>query len=86
MDNKKVFVVIGGKWFDKVNGNTYNSAKIIDTESGNRFYTRFTYGYGSAYLSEARDFIRTELNQDGARIIDGGSFFGKKSEIKNGQF
>ena len=85
MDNK-TYVVIGGKWFDKINGNTYNSAKIIDTESGSRFYTRFTYGYGSAYLQEAREYIKEELQQDGARIIDGGSFYGKKSEIKNGQF
>lgn len=82
----KKFVIIGGKWFDKVNGNTYNSAKIIDTETGERFYTRFTYGYGSAYMSEARAYIRDELKQDGANVIDGGSFYIKKADAKNGNF
>lgn len=82
----KNYVVIGGKWFDKVNGNTYNSAKIIDTETGKAYYTPFCYGYGSAYITEARSYIREELNQDGAKIIDGGSFYIKKAEAKNGQF
>lgn len=80
------FVVIGGKWHDKVNGNTYNSAKIIDVATGARYYTRFTYGYGSAYLQEARSYIKEELNQPEPVIIDGGSFYIKKAEAKNGQF
>lgn len=84
MANKKYFVV-GGLWFDKVNGNTYNSAKII-TEEGTRYYTRFCYGYGSAYMQEARAYIREELNDDAPEIIDGGSFYIKKSEAKSGQF
>ena len=80
------YFVIGGKWHDKVNGNTYNSAKIIEAETGKRYYTPFCYGYGSAYLQEARQYIREELKQESPNIIDGGSFFVKKAEAKNGQF
>ena len=80
------YVVIGGKWFDKVNGNSYHSAKVIDVESGTVNYTRFCYGYGSAYLQEAREFIKEELHEDNARIIDGGSFYIKKADVKNGNF
>lgn len=82
----KKFVVIGGKWFDKVNGNTYNSAKIIDTETGKKYYTRFTYGYGNAYLWEAEEYIKTELKIDSFQIIDGGAFYIKKADAKNGNF
>lgn len=80
------YIIIGGKWRDKVNGNTYNSAKIIEAATGKTFYTSFCYGYGSAYLQEARQYIREELKQESPNIIDGGSFFIKKAEAKNGQF
>ena len=86
MEAKKIYVVIGGLWLDSVNGNTYNSAKIIDTETGKRYYSRFTYGYGTAYLQEARQYITEELHQPNAVIIDGGAFKVKKAEAKNGQF
>ena len=86
MENKKTYVVIGGLWRDNVNGNTYNAAKIIDTATGERFYTRYTYGYGTAYMQEARTYIREELNQDEANIIDGGHFKVTKAAAKNGQF
>lgn len=79
------FVVIGGKWFDKVNGNTYNSAKIIDTETGKTYYTRFCYGYGSAYLTEARNYIWENIAET-FEVIDGGAFYVKKADAKNGNF
>lgn len=85
MERKKI-VVIGGKWFDKVNGNTYNSAKIIDTETGRAYYTPFCYGYGSAYLHEAENYIKEELKQSNAQIIDGGSFYVMKLSIIVGKF
>ena len=82
----KNYVIIGGKWFDRVNGNTYHTTKIIDTESGETFYTRFQYGYGSQYKSSAAEYIREVLKQADFNMIDGGSFYMKKSEAKNGQF
>lgn len=86
MENKKVFVIIGGLWRDRANGNTYNAAKIIDPVENKIYYTRYTYGYGTAYLREAAEYIREELKQDGAQIINGGSYFVTKTEAKNGTF
>lgn len=52
------YVVLGGKWFDKVNGNTYHNAKIVDTETGHIFYSGLRYGYGNAYLDSAAEAIK----------------------------
>ena len=90
---KKIFVVIGGLWFDKVNGNTYNVAKIIDVKTGMKYYTDYTYGYGNSYIREADEYIwRYLLDNNGddldeiPKIIDGGSFYCKKSDLKNQNF
>ena len=82
---ENTFVVIGGKWFDKINGNTYHSAKIID-QNGNKYYTRFCYGYGSQYITSAKEYIETTLGLSAYKIIDGGSFYMNKKEVKNGWF
>lgn len=82
----KKFVVIGGKWFDKVNGNTYHTAKIIDTETGTIYYNRFQYGYGTHYLTTAREYIEGDLGVKDFEIINGGELYGRKSDIKNGRF
>jgi hypothetical protein len=86
MENKKIYVIIGGLWFDSVNGNTYHATKIIDTTTGGIYYTRFQYGYGSQYKTSAAEYIREELHQENPIIIDGGSFKVKKAEAKNGTF
>lgn len=52
------YVVLGCKWFDKVNGNTYHNAKIVDMFSGETFYSGFHYGYDNAYMESAREAIR----------------------------
>lgn len=81
----KTYVVVGGKWFDKVNGNTYHSAKVIDTETGNIEYTRFCYGYGQQYIHSAEEHIRATYKGQ-YKLIDGGSFYLNKREVKNGWF
>lgn len=87
MENKKIYVIIGGLWFDKVNGNTYNTAKIIETDGDkNIYYTRFTYGYGSAYMQEAAEYIKTELKQENVELVNGGFFHITKKAAKNGWF
>lgn len=86
MENKKIYVIIGGLWFDSVYGNTYHATKIIDTATGEIFYTRFQYGYGSQYKSSAAEYIREELKITNYEMIDGGSFYVKKTAAKNGQF
>lgn len=54
MSKRKIlYVVTAVKWFDKVNGNTYHSAQILKTETGEVFYVPFQYGYGSQYQQSA---------------------------------
>lgn len=88
--NKPIrFVVIGALWFDRVNGNSYNVAKIIDTKTRSIYFTQFCYGYGSQYMSEARDYIRdniykkVDMSKD---VINGGSFYTDKKTVKNHWF
>lgn len=48
--------VHGKTWFDKVNGNSYFSARVeIDGEEVARL--PFQYGYGDQYLHEARKVL-----------------------------
>lgn len=83
-NNAKTFYVIGAKWFDKLNGNTYCNAKIIDSE-GNRFYSGYTYGYGNYYLHHAENYIKDNLTNN-FNIIDCGYFYIKHKDIKNNNF
>lgn len=83
---KRIFVVIGGKWFDSINGNTYHNSKIIDIETGKTFYCGYQYGYGSQYITSAKEYITDILMIDNFTIIDGGSFVMKKQVVKNGWF
>lgn len=51
-------VVIGRRWFDKVNGNTYHTAEILI--DGLRLYkSERTYGYDQQYLHTARTWLET---------------------------
>ena len=52
----KSITVLGRKWFDKVNGNTYNTAQImVNGETVGK--TEFQYGYGDFYLQAAGDWL-----------------------------
>ena len=60
-DIKKIkgLVIIGRKWRDKINGNTYHSAEvIIFTSDDIRSYkSGLTYGYGEQYLETAHQLL-----------------------------
>ena len=43
------FVVNVVKWFDKVNGNTYHSCRIVRMKDNATLSCPFTYGYGEHY-------------------------------------
>jgi len=73
-------IVIGGKYWDKANGNTYHKAKIIDGTTGEITYSDYEYGYGTAYMQTAKEIFPNEM------LIDGGSFYMKKADCKNGRF
>ena len=49
MSNKILFVCNAVKWFDKVNGNTYHSVRVIRCEDGKTIVGQFEYGYGNQY-------------------------------------
>lgn len=84
---KKTFVVIGATWFDKVNGNTYCNAKIIDTATGDEMFTGFGYGYDRMYFHRAQDLLKS-LGEDleEITILDGGCFKMSKSDLRNNNF
>lgn len=58
MKERLVFV-LGLKWFDKVNGNTY-CRPICITNMGNTLTMEFKYGYEDSYFHYAKDVC--ELN------------------------
>lgn len=48
--------IIGKRWFDKVNGNTYHSSTIyVDGDLVGE--VPFKYGYGECYLQTAFNFL-----------------------------
>ena len=84
MKNEKRFYVIGGLWFDSVNGNTYHNAKII-TEEGDILYSGYKYGYGSAYMESAARALEA-LKIKNFKLVNCGYFWIKKSQAKKNKF
>lgn len=82
----KKFVVIGGLWFDKVNGNTYHKAKILDVEKDEIFYSDFEYGYGSQYMATAEETIKEKYKDIDFKCLNFGYMYDTKRNIKNGWF
>jgi len=72
MTKRKIqsITIIGRKWFDKVNGNTYNTAIIlVNGEPVGK--TEYQYGYGDFYeqaateLLEKNGYIKLEHYENG---------------------
>ena len=57
MKNQKQFTVIAVKWFDKVNGNTYHSVRVIRHKDGSIITCQYNYGYGDQYKYTALDIM-----------------------------
>lgn len=77
---KKVYFILGAKWFDKINGNTYCNAKVLNNNGDLIGYIGYQYGYGSHYYYEAKKII----NDEGSKFVDMGAFYiNKKDLIKN---
>ena len=88
MKETRSYVVVGGLWFDKVNGNTYHNAHILEVETGHDYYTGFEYEYGSAYYYSAEDYIINELGcpEGTFKLLDMGAFYVKCRDLKNNRF
>ena len=50
---KYKYTAVAIKWFDKINGNTYHSVRIVDNETGKILYCPFQYGYDDHYRQTA---------------------------------
>lgn len=74
---------VGAKWFDKVNGNTYNNVKIIYGDTVE--YLGFAYGYGSYYRQRAEERC-IELFGDNFTLQDLGCAYYLKRDLKNNNF
>ena len=55
----KSITVIGKRWFDKVNGNTYCSARVY-FDGVEVLRVPWTYGYGDFYAQAASQHIQKE--------------------------
>ena len=56
----KTVQIIGKKWFDRVNGNTYNSVVVTvnhGLKSEFSFSLPITYGYGEYYVQRTIEFL-----------------------------
>lgn len=81
---KKVVYFKGAKWFDKVNGNTYNNVKVIDGE--NISYLGFQYGYGNDYHYRAMEHFDKLYGSGNYKLIELGCEYYKKTVVKNNNF
>lgn len=64
------FIIKGAKWWDKVNGNTYNSAIIYDTKTKKTYKKPFAYGYDNAYYWDSIDYLKEQRVLPDMRNID----------------
>lgn len=60
MDTKIEYTAIAKRWFDKINGNTYHSVRVIRNPDGKTIYQPFTYGYGDSYRQSALEVMLKE--------------------------
>lgn len=79
------YVVIGAKWFDSTNGNTYCNAKVINTYTGRVQYIGYQYGYDNHYFDQALELIK-RTDPDYGYVTNGGCFNISKAKLKNNDF
>lgn len=66
-------IIIGKKWFDKVNGNTYHTARIIINGGEADIKSPRQYGYGNSYITTAaeialeNDYTRDNMTRERLR-------------------
>ena len=49
------YVIHAKEWRDKINGNSYHSVRVLNTQNNLMIASPFTYGYGSQFLQTASD-------------------------------
>jgi len=51
------FIARGFRWFDKINGNTYHSVRVIRLRDNKVLVGQYQYGYGDSYQQTALDLM-----------------------------
>ena len=81
------FIIVGKKWFDKANGNTYHSARVFDLEKKVIAVAPFQYGYHDQFIQSATEALQKSGKFDGIMLkhdeyiaIDGG--YTKQRDVK----
>jgi hypothetical protein len=90
---QKSLFIEGREWFDKVNGNSYFSARIW-VDGGQVAILPFQYGYGDQYLYEAQKkllelgYLPQESKNQGLYTVareSGFDFYAAKSNTKKAE-
>ena len=77
MTKPKSITIIGRRWFERTNGNTYHTAEvIIDGEHAHT--TGITYGYGNQYRQTALQWVKENVTQD----LDGITTHATHTDVK----
>lgn len=82
MSTKEAVYVIGLKWFDRVNGNTYNNPVIIYND-GSKESLGSRYGYGRSYYHDAIEYLK-ENNINVSNNIGSSDLFVTRKQEKEG--
>jgi len=51
------YVIHAKKWRDKLNGNTYHSVRILNTQNNVMIAAPFQYGYGDEFMQSAKEVM-----------------------------
>lgn len=57
MKKPKNITIVGRRWFDKINGNTYHSVSVV-VDGVVVGHEPFAYGYGDGYIQTAGDILK----------------------------
>lgn len=55
------FLIKGAKWWDKINGNTYNSVIVKDLKTNKEYRLPYEYGYGNSFEYRAVQYIEENI-------------------------
>lgn len=71
LPDNAVITIIGKRWFERVNGNTYHSVAVY--VNGDMVeYMPFDYGYGDGYMQTATDILVNHYALPLERLTHGG--------------
>ena len=48
------YVIHSKKWRDKLNGNTYHSVRVLNTQNNSLIAAPYQYGYGDQFMQSAQ--------------------------------